>query len=109
MRNDDDLRHIWNDILERQLTGLDKWFQEDQYGKMRAAGTFLPQSKTFAQKESPWTPCDYHDISVEDTELTIEQLHGDWNFHPSWKYWTFVLLTFFQHSTSYFESSSYFP
>uniref|UniRef100_A0A3B3R0H2 DUF4371 domain-containing protein n=1 Tax=Paramormyrops kingsleyae TaxID=1676925 RepID=A0A3B3R0H2_9TELE len=49
VRNDDDLRHIWNDILDRQLTELDNRFQEDQYGIMRAAATFLPQSKTFAR------------------------------------------------------------
>ncbi|CAM4658841.1 unnamed protein product [Leuciscus chuanchicus] len=76
VRNDDDLRHIWNDILDRQLTELDNRFQEDQYGIMRAAATFLPQSKTFAEKDSLRAPCDHFHISVEDAELTvfIEQL-----------------------------------
>lgn len=68
VRNDD-LRHIWNDILDRQLTELDNRFQEDQFGIMRAAATFLPQSKTFAQKESLRTLCDNDHISVEDAEL----------------------------------------
>uniref|UniRef100_A0A8C9YWK2 TTF-type domain-containing protein n=1 Tax=Sander lucioperca TaxID=283035 RepID=A0A8C9YWK2_SANLU len=76
VRNDDDLRHIWNDILDRQLAELDNCFQEDQYGIMRAAATFLPQSKTFAEKDSLRAPCDHFHILVEDAELTvfIEQL-----------------------------------
>uniref|UniRef100_A0A8C1TUJ4 HAT C-terminal dimerisation domain-containing protein n=1 Tax=Cyprinus carpio TaxID=7962 RepID=A0A8C1TUJ4_CYPCA len=53
VRNDDDLRHIWNDILDRQLTELDNHFQEDH---LRL--------------------CDHFHILVEDPELTvfIEQL-----------------------------------
>lgn len=76
VKNDDDLRHLWNDILDRELTELNTRFQEDQYGIMRTAATFLPHSKTFAQTESMRTTCDHYHISVEDAELTvfIEQL-----------------------------------
>lgn len=92
--NDDDLTHIWNDILDRQLTELDNRFQKDQCGIMRAAATFLPQSKTFAQKESLLTMCDHYHISVEDAELAIfiEQLRSK---VPSLVA-VFVLLTFFK-------------
>lgn len=76
VRNDDDLRHIWNDILDRQLTELDNRFQEDQYGIMRVAATFLPQSKNFAEKDSLRALCDHFHILVGNAELTvfIEQL-----------------------------------
>lgn len=76
VRNGDDLRHIWNDFLDRQLTEMDNHFQEDQYGILRAAATFLPQSKTFAQKKPLLTPCGHYYISAVDAELKmfIEQL-----------------------------------
>lgn len=43
---------------------------------MSAAATFLPQSKTFAKKDSLRAPCDHFHILAEDAELTvfIEQL-----------------------------------
>ncbi|XP_034033315.1 zinc finger MYM-type protein 1-like [Thalassophryne amazonica] len=76
VRNDDDLRHIWNDILDRQLTELDTRFQEDQYGIMKAAAAFLPQSQTFGEKESLHSVCNHYNISVRDAELAVfyEQL-----------------------------------
>uniref|UniRef100_A0A667Y2X2 TTF-type domain-containing protein n=1 Tax=Myripristis murdjan TaxID=586833 RepID=A0A667Y2X2_9TELE len=71
VKSNDDLRHIWNHILDRQLTELHTRFQEDQYGIMRAAAAFLPPSRTFAQRESLQAACNHFHVSVGDAELTV--------------------------------------
>lgn len=56
MRNDDDLRRLWNERLDRQLAELKSRFHEDQNGIMKAAAACQPQSATFADKDMLESP-----------------------------------------------------
>ena len=57
VKMNDDLKHIWNDILNRQLTELDSCFQEDQYGIIRALAAFLLLSSLFSSLSDTEHPC----------------------------------------------------
>lgn len=65
------LRHIWNDIIDRQRETVDSHFQEDQR-IMRAAAAFLSQSKT-----SHWPHVIIVTSFFESAELAmlVEQLN----------------------------------
>lgn len=71
VRNNADLKQLWINILDRQITELDSRFQQDQYGIMRAAAACFPGSVTFPQKESLQHSCDHYRISIEDAEWTV--------------------------------------
>lgn len=52
VRSDEDLRAMWNQILDCQLHELNCRFQNDTYGIMKAAAACLPKSDTFGHRES---------------------------------------------------------
>lgn len=74
MKNDDHLRKLWNEILDRQLTELTSWFQVDEEGIMKAAAAcHHPPSGTFdAGLLQP--PCQHDGVDIGDAEF-IQQMN----------------------------------
>lgn len=85
IKSDSDLRQLWNNILDRQITELNSRFQEDTYGIMQAAASFSKESQTCGLKEQLKTTCDHYAISIEDAEFTvfIQQLSRKMNMGKS--------------------------
>lgn len=66
-----DLKKIWNDVLDRQIMELNTRFKEDTYRCMRAAAACLPRSNTFGDK-APIQPASTHfSINVGDAEHAV--------------------------------------
>lgn len=76
VKNDDHLRHLWNEILDRQLTELSSRFQGDHYGIMKAAAACHPLSRTF-DMELLRPTCQHYGINIGDAKLTVftRQVH----------------------------------
>lgn len=51
VKSNDDLRVLWNCILDRQIAELSNRIQENTYEIMRASASLLPGSSTFGMKE----------------------------------------------------------
>ena len=49
IKNNTDLRQMWNTVLDRRIAELNYRFQEDIYGIMRAVASLLPGSMTFGE------------------------------------------------------------
>ena len=64
----DDLRALWNCVLDRQITELNCRFKEDTYGIMTASASLLPGSASFGMKELLEGPCKLYGIDIRDTE-----------------------------------------
>ena len=65
----EDLRALWNCILDRQIGELNSRFKEDTYGIMKASDALLPGSVNFGMKELLKGPCSLYGIAITDTEL----------------------------------------
>ncbi|MGH0120104.1 UNVERIFIED_CONTAM: hypothetical protein FKN15_062794 [Acipenser sinensis] len=66
-----DLRHLFNEILDRQISELNSRFQEYVHGMMKASADCWPTSETFGQRESLQPTCSLYGINVEDAEFTV--------------------------------------
>lgn len=71
IKTDDDLRHLWNEVLDRQIMELNSRFHDDVYDFMRAAVVFSPGSSTFGDRESITVACKHYSIDIGDAELTV--------------------------------------
>lgn len=70
VRNDEDLKLLWDEILDRQLAELASRFQDDQYGIMKAAAACRPPTGTF-EKALLHPPCQHYGIVIGDAELSV--------------------------------------
>nr|XP_033815478.1 zinc finger MYM-type protein 1-like [Geotrypetes seraphini] len=71
VQSNEDLRHLWNEIIDCQITELHNRFQDDTYGIMTASAACLPTSEAFGQKESLQSPCTLFGITIGDAEFTV--------------------------------------
>ncbi len=70
VKNNDHLRQLWNEILDKQLTKLTSRFQEDQYGIMKVAVASCPQDGTF-DSGSLQPPSQHYGVNTGNAELTV--------------------------------------
>lgn len=75
IKSNDDLRALWNCVLDRQIAELNCRFKEDTYGIMRASASFLPGSANFGMKELLKAPCDLYETAISDAEFTVFTQH----------------------------------
>ncbi|KAI4820084.1 hypothetical protein KUCAC02_028076 [Chaenocephalus aceratus] len=71
VRDNSDLRRLYNDILDRQIMELDTRFQADSYGLMKAAAACMPSSETFGEMAAIQSPSAHFGITVEAAEHTV--------------------------------------
>ena len=75
IKNNDNLRQLWNEMLDRQITELDNRFQEDTYGFSRAAAACLPKSNTFGEMEFVNFTCAHYGLDVSEADWTVYTQH----------------------------------
>lgn len=71
VRSNEDLKALWNCIVDRQITELNCRFKDDTYGVMRASASFTPGSATFGVKNILNDPCALYGIDIPDAEHAV--------------------------------------
>ncbi len=71
IKNNGDLRALWNCILDNEMAELNSRFKDDTYGIMRASATLIPGSTTFGTQELIKSPCSLYGITVCDAEFAF--------------------------------------
>ncbi|XP_030072332.1 zinc finger MYM-type protein 1 [Microcaecilia unicolor] len=71
VQSNEDLRHLWNEIIDCQITELNNRFQDDAYGMMTASAACMPASEAFGRRESLQPPCTLYGITIEEAEFTV--------------------------------------
>lgn len=71
VRSNEDLKALWNCIIDRQITELNCRFKDDTYGVMRASASFAPGSATFGVKNILNDPCALYGIDIADAEHAV--------------------------------------
>ncbi len=71
IKNNGDLRALWNCILDNEMAELNSRFKDDTYGIMRASAALIPGSTTFGTQELIKSPCSLYGITVCDAEFAF--------------------------------------
>lgn len=71
IKTNEDLRQMWNALLDRQIMELDSRFRDDTYGIMHAAASLIPGSTTFGIQELLRDPCKLFGIVIEEPEYSV--------------------------------------
>lgn len=86
VKDNPDLKILWNAILVRQIMELNTCFKLDMYGFIRVTAVCLPLSDTSGDKAQMQPVCTHFSISVEDAECTVfvQQLKRKELFITQW-------------------------
>lgn len=71
IKSDENLRHLWNEVLDRQTMELNSHFRDKTYGFMHAAVGCLPGSNTFGDVNSLTVASKHYSIDIGDANLTV--------------------------------------
>ncbi len=71
IKSDEDLRHLWNEVLDRQIREMNSHFHDDTNGFMSTAVACLPGSNTFGDRDSLTVASKHYNIDIGDAELTV--------------------------------------
>ncbi len=71
IKSDEDLRRLWNKVLDQQIRKLNSHFHDVTYGFMSAAVLCLPRSNTFRDRDSLTVACKHFNMDISDAELTM--------------------------------------
>ncbi|CAL9692726.1 unnamed protein product [Knipowitschia caucasica] len=75
VQTNSDLRRLWNDTLDRQITELNIRFKPDTYGFMKATAACLPRTDTFGDIETIHPVCTHFSIHLNGAEHTVFVQH----------------------------------